>query len=83
MAKPVTFSGDNMLHNRLREKRSQLGLTQEELAEKAGIARQTVSGIEAGQYGPSLVVALRLAQALNTCICQSKIPPYFNRKLPH
>jgi molybdate-binding protein/DNA-binding XRE family transcriptional regulator len=66
MAKPVTFSGDNMLHNRLREKRSQLGLTQEELAEKAGIARQTVSGIEAGQYGPSLVVALRLAQALNT-----------------
>ncbi len=68
MARPVNFSGDNMLHNRLRERRLRLGLTQEELAEKAEVARQTVSGIEAGQYGPSLAVALRIAQALDTSL---------------
>jgi len=65
VTRPVNFSDDKVLHNKLREKRLQLGLTQEELSEKAGVSRQTVSGIEAGQYGPSLAVALRIAQALN------------------
>jgi putative molybdopterin biosynthesis protein len=51
--------------NCLRQLRRQAGLSQEDLARRAGIARQTVGGIEAGRYGPSLAVALRLARALD------------------
>lgn len=65
MAKQVNFGRENLLCNRLRERRLQLGMTQEALAGRARVARQTVSGIEAGQYGPSLSVALRIAQSLN------------------
>ncbi len=50
--------------NCLRQIRQQAGLSQGELAERAGVARQTVGGIESGQYGPSLAVAFRLAGAL-------------------
>ena len=66
MARPENYSPDSPPRNKLRERRLRLGLTQEELAEKAGVARQTISGVEAGHYGPSLAVALRLARALNT-----------------
>ena len=50
--------------NCLRQLRLQAGLSQGELAERAGVARQTVGGIESRQYGPSLAVAFRLANAL-------------------
>ncbi len=50
--------------NCLRQVRLQAGLSQSELAIRAGVARQTVGGIESGQYGPSLAVAFRLAGAL-------------------
>lgn len=50
--------------NCLRRSRLQAGISQEELADRAGIARQTVGGIESGQYNPSLSVAFRLANAL-------------------
>jgi molybdate-binding protein/DNA-binding XRE family transcriptional regulator len=56
--------GEFIPNNRLRQARQQAGLSQGELAERAGVARQTVGGIEAGQYGPSLAVAFRLAGAL-------------------
>ena len=38
-------------------------MTQQELAEKAGISRQTVIAIEAGKYSPSLELAFRIADA--------------------
>ena len=50
--------------NCLRQARQQAGMSQGELADKAGVARQTVGGIESRQYGPSLAVAFRLAGAL-------------------
>jgi putative transcriptional regulator len=46
----------------LREKRTAAGLTQEQLAEKVGVSRQTIISIEAGRYLPSLPLALRLAR---------------------
>lgn len=52
------------LQNQLKAIRTRLGLGQQELARIAGIARQTVGGIEAGLYAPSAAVALRLAKAL-------------------
>jgi putative transcriptional regulator len=38
-------------------------MTQQELAEKAGISRQTVIAIEAGKYSPTLELAFRIADA--------------------
>jgi putative transcriptional regulator len=43
-------------------------MTQEELAVKAGVTRQTVIAIEAGKYNPSLLLAFRLAHALDVPI---------------
>ncbi|HZO88184.1 MAG TPA: substrate-binding domain-containing protein [Chthonomonadaceae bacterium] len=52
------------LSNNLKSTRNRLGLSQQQLADAAGITRQTIGGIEAGQYAPSAAVALRLAKAL-------------------
>ncbi|HET8945283.1 MAG TPA: substrate-binding domain-containing protein, partial [Dehalococcoidia bacterium] len=57
---------DDDLVNRLREVRGERGLSQGELAERAGITRQAVNGIEMRRYTPNAAVALRLAQALDS-----------------
>lgn len=41
--------------------RTKKGLTQEALAERAGITRQTVISIEKGNYTPSVLLALKMA----------------------
>jgi len=38
-------------------------MTQQELAERVGVTRQTIIAIEAGKYAPSLPLALRIAKA--------------------
>ena len=58
------FFQDAATKNRLREVRLSQGLSQGELADRAGVSRQTVGGIEAELYGSSLTVALRLAKVL-------------------
>jgi putative transcriptional regulator len=47
---------------RLRFERSEM--TQQDLAERVGVTRQTINAIEAGKYSPSLEVAFRIAVAL-------------------
>ncbi|HET9032054.1 MAG TPA: helix-turn-helix transcriptional regulator [Dokdonella sp.] len=50
--------------NHIRRLRFDAGeLTQNELAEKVGITRQTVIALEAGKYAPSLELAFRIAHA--------------------
>lgn len=44
--------------------RKDLGLTQEELAGKVGVTRQTIISLEQGRYNPSLQLAYRVAKAL-------------------
>jgi putative transcriptional regulator len=54
-----------VLANRIRELRQlQPGLTQEELARRCHVTRQTIIALEAGRYLPSLELAFRLARAL-------------------
>ncbi|MBO8161649.1 MAG: helix-turn-helix transcriptional regulator [Thermosipho sp. (in: Bacteria)] len=48
--------------NRLKFFRSKFNLTQEELAKKVGVSRQTINYIENGKYNPSVVLALKLAK---------------------
>ena len=50
------------IRNRLRELRSARGLTQEELAQAAGVSRQSINSIERERYVPSLPLALLLAR---------------------
>ncbi|MFM7424138.1 MAG: substrate-binding domain-containing protein [Elainella sp.] len=52
------------LRNNLKQIRSRLGMSQQDLARLAGVTRQTISGVEAGQYAPSVAITLRLAKAL-------------------
>jgi putative transcriptional regulator len=47
---------------RLRFERNEM--TQQDLAERVGVTRQTINAIEAGKYSPSLEVAFRIALAL-------------------
>jgi len=52
----------------LRERRWQCGLTQTELAARAGVSRQLVAAVEAGRNTPAVDAALRLAGALATTV---------------
>lgn len=51
---------------RLRFERSKM--TQEELARRCGVTRQTIIALEAGKYAPSLELAFRIAHALDARI---------------
>ena len=52
-----------IIHNRIRELRFKAGeMTQQALAERVGITRQTVIALEKGKYYPSLELAFRIAR---------------------
>jgi putative transcriptional regulator len=53
---------------KMKEYRSALGLTQEDLANQVGVRRETVIFLEKGKYNPSLRLAFRTAQVLGTTI---------------
>ena len=52
----------SILKNRLKLARIEAGLTQAELAQRAGVTRQTIGLIEAGGYNPSLRLCIELAR---------------------
>ena len=45
-----------------------LEMTQEELATKVGVTRQTIIALEAGKYLPSLPLAVRIARVFGTIV---------------
>ncbi len=56
------------MKNKIKEFRAQLGMTQDELAQKAGVRRETIVFLEQGKYNPSLQLAADVAKALKTTI---------------
>ena len=56
------------LRNHLKQHRARLDLTQEELAVRVGVRRQTILAIEKGHYAPSAVLALLLAKELGMSV---------------
>lgn len=52
------------MKNKIKEYRQKIGLTQEELARKAGVRRETIVFLEQGKYNPSLELAHNVAEAL-------------------
>ena len=57
------------IKNQIRRFRFDAGeMTQQELAAKVGVTRQTILSIERGNYNPSVELALRLARAFGTSV---------------
>jgi len=50
------------MKTRIKEKRVKKGLTQEELAQKVGVRRETIVFLEQGRYNPSLRLAHNIAK---------------------
>ncbi|MDW7740615.1 MAG: helix-turn-helix transcriptional regulator [Bacillota bacterium] len=53
---------------RIRELRARYELTQEQLAAKVGVRRETISHIEKGKYNLSLLLAYKIARSLESSI---------------
>lgn len=56
------------LKNRLEEIRKQHGITQEELAQKLEVSRQTIGSLENGRYNPSILLAFKISKFFNVSI---------------
>ncbi len=52
------------MHNRIGQLRRQLDMTQEELAARVGVSRQTIIALEGERYNPSLRLAYAITRAL-------------------
>ena len=57
-----------IINTRIKELRARYNLTQDELADQVGVTRQTMLYLEKGKYNPSLVLAYKVAKALNSTI---------------
>ncbi len=53
------------MQNTIKVERAILNLTQDELAKRIGVSRQTVNSIEANRYVPSTVLALKLSDVFS------------------
>ena len=58
------------LSNIVKELRAQKDISQGKLAELVGVTRQTIISLEKGSYVPSLILAMRISEALETPIDQ-------------
>ncbi len=68
IARRAGTMGDARLRSRLKEVRTAAGLTQAELAERAGVSRKTINTVENGVFVPSTLLALQLARALDQTV---------------
>jgi putative transcriptional regulator len=56
------------MQNTIKVERAILNLTQDELAQKIGVSRQTINSIEANRYVPSTVLALKLSEVFGKSV---------------
>ncbi len=56
------------MKNRLEELRQRNGWTQQELADRVEVSRQTIISLENGRYNPSILLAFRLARVFEVQI---------------
>lgn len=56
------------MKNRIKIERTILDFTQDELAKKIGVSRQTINSIEKNRYVPSTILALKLAVIFNKSV---------------
>ena len=56
------------MKNNVRVERAITRLTQQELAERVGVSRQTINAMEAGKYIPSTVLSLKVAEVFGKTV---------------
>lgn len=56
------------MKNNIKVERAIKGLTQEDLANKVSVSRQTINAMEANKYVPSTVLALKIAKTFNKAV---------------
>ena len=56
------------MKNTIRVERAVLNITQEELAKRVNVSRQTINTIEAGKYVPSTVLSLKIAKVFSKTV---------------
>ena len=56
------------MKNTIRVARAEQRMTQQELAEKVGVSRQTINAIESGKFVPSTVLALKIAHTFEKSV---------------
>ncbi len=61
----MSRNSEEPVFNQIEQVRSSLGLSRQELADLVGVHYQTIGYLERGEYSPSLVLALRISNALN------------------
>ncbi len=69
MVSMMLYIASMALRNHLRRYRFEAEeMTQQELADRAGVTRQTIISIEKGNYSPSVELALRIARVFDTTV---------------
>ena len=63
------------MNNSIHDRRLARGLSQQELANRCGVSRQTINAIENDKYDPTLALAFRLARVLETTVDALFRPP--------
>ena len=61
----MSRNSEEPVFNQIEQVRTSQGLSRQELADLVGVHYQTIGYLERGEYSPSLVLALRIAEALN------------------
>lgn len=56
------------MKNRLEQFRKKMDLTQEELADRLEVSRQTIISLESGRYNPSILLAFRIARLFGVSV---------------
>ncbi|WP_425639201.1 helix-turn-helix transcriptional regulator [Algoriphagus yeomjeoni] len=56
------------MKNTIKIERARHNMTQQDLAEKVSVSRQTINSIEAGKYVPSTVLALKISQVFSVSL---------------
>ncbi len=56
------------MKNNIRVERARVRMSQQELADKAGVIRQTIAAIEQGRFNPSTVLALKIAHIFSLSV---------------
>lgn len=57
-----------VMENKLKELREKAEMTQEDLAVRAGVSRQTIISLEKGKYNPSIILAYKLSRLFELTI---------------
>jgi putative transcriptional regulator len=64
------MSATAKVHNNIRRLRFENNMTQEELALRTGVSRQTIMSIERGQTNPSILLACKIATAFSVPVTE-------------